>query len=463
MNPVYAMERINTWWENGNVDPALLHKRLRSEFSEILASLGSGITNITGPCGCGKTALLHQTIHHLLASQVPARRILLLGGDEMTLFGERRSVGSLLDVYATDILHEDLFALTAPVYVFLDDVERIEDWQIYVLNYAQHAQNLKFFVAQGLGTRDDGLPPETERRVRVMPLTQVQFAEFFGAYRRADVDLLRFKSLLPGEPLFEDPSAYYRELSANVYPLGEFRPYKSQILEEYLLCGGYPGFFHADSPAEWLHSLLLLLDRSLYLDVAAEGGIRAPLKLKKLLFLIASRGGVEQSYGSIGRSLYLDTSTTIAYIAALSGCGIAEVAENFSPALTQAGRVVRKNRRFYVLDTGVSNAFLRNTGISAAYDALVLQALRYLAHEYARAAGGEVFFWKDGKREVDLVLRTPRGLLPVSVNYQREISERRVRSLRAFMKLYGAEFAVLVTKDKLDAEDGVYFIPYWMI
>lgn len=465
MNPVYSLQNINTWWKTGEVDPIYLHKRIRSEFTEILKSLGSNhITNVVGPCGVGKTALLYQTVNQLIRSQIPPQRVILFGGDEMTLFGEHRSIGSIMEIFATDLLHENLFALTAPVYVLIDDIQLIDDWQIYLLNYTHKASNIKFIIAQtisGLSSRE--LPADSDIKVNVMPLTQPQFAEFYGAYKTTDVDLIRFKSLLPGISIFREPKEYIEALMANVYPLSEFKPYKTKIMNEYLLCGGYPDYFSAGSFAQWQASLLEVIDRTLYRDIATAYNIKSPQKLKKLLYFIATYGGREQSFGGIGRALYVDTSTIIGYISFLNDGGFAGVAENFSPNSAQDGHVIRKNKRFYIFDTGIGNTLLRNTDVTAYYGLYVTQSCRYMANEYAKTVGGEIFFWKDGSREIDIVLSVENTLLPISVNYQLEYSDRCVKSLKVFKRMYGAKNALIITKDVLKIEDGIFFIPYWMI
>ncbi len=296
-----------------------------------------------------------------------------------------------------------------------------------------------------------------------MPLTQPQFAEFYGAYKSSDIDLIRFKSLLPGTSLFSDPKGYYEELSANIYPLSEFKPYKAKIMNEYLLCGGYPGYFSSASTVEWQASLLKIIDHTLYFDIAAAYNIKSPQKLKKLLYLIAAKGDHEQSYGSIGRALYVDTSTIIGYISFLHDSGFASAAENYSLNSNKNGRVIRKNKRFYIFDTGICNSLLRNTDTAVNYGGFVTQSCRYMACEYAIDAGGEIFFWKDGNREVDIVVSVGNTLLPISVNYQADFSDRCAKFLKVFMRLHGAKNAVIITKDILKSEDGIFYIPYWMI
>jgi uncharacterized protein len=463
MNPVYALQKINTWWKTGEVDHIYLHKRIRSEFTDILKSLGNGlITNIVGPTGVGKTSLLYHTVNHLIKSQISPLRVIFFGGDEMTLFGEHRSVGSLLEMYATDILHENLFAFKEPVYILIDDIQLIDDWQIYLLNYRQKAVNIKFIIAQ-THSNNNALPDDAQSKISVMPLTQPQFAEFYGALRVLDIDLIRFKSLLPGASLFGDPSGYYDELSANIYALSDYKPFKTQIMDEYLLGGGYLAYFSAPGIVEWQTSLLSIIDRALYRDVGAANFIKSPQKLKRLLYIIAAHGALEQSFGSVGRALYVDTSTIIGYITTLCESGFAGVSENFSVTSGLEGRVIRKNKRLYICDTGVHNALLRNTGITADYGAYVTTSCLYMAREYVTENGGDVFFWKDGNRSVDLIISVGDTLLPVAISYQREYADRIVKNVRAFMRSYDAKRALVITKDVLKNEDGIFFIPYWMI
>lgn len=463
MNPVYALQKINVWWNTGEIDQAYLHKRIRSEFTDILKSLDTKrITNIVGPTGVGKTSLLYDTISYLLRANVPPERILFFGGDEMTLFGEHRSIGSLLEIYATDILHENLFSFKSPVYILIDDIQFIDDWQIYLLNYMDKAEHIKFIVTQTY-LPNDTLPEDSYIKVSVMPLTQQQFAEFYGAYSTLDIDLLRFKSLMPGMSFFDDPAGYYEKLSANVYPLSEYKPYKTKIIDEYLFAGGYPAYFTSRG-ADWQETLLKTVDHSLYRDIGAACNIKSPQKLKRLLYIIAAHGSNEQSFGSIGHMLYVDTSTIIGYISSLSEGGFAGVAENFSSASAgKEGRVVRKNKRLYLFDTGVCNALLRNNSISAEYDSFVVRSCQYMARRYADENGGRVYFWKDGNRSVDIVVKTDDMLLPILVSYQREYTDKKVKSLKAFMRNYGVKTAIVITKDVLKRDGGIFYIPFWMI
>lgn len=466
MNPVYALQKINTWWKTREVDHTLLHKRIRSEFADILKSLADRrITNIVGPSGTGKTSLLYNTINHLLKSQMPPERIVYFSGDEMTLFGEHRSIGSLLEIYASDILHENLFSFREPVFVFIDNIEFIEDWKIYLLNYLSKTINIKFFITQTYFD-ENPLPESSEYRISVMPLTVSQFSEFYFAYKLADLDLVRYKSLLPETPLFEDPEEYFLELSKNIYGLREYKPYKSQIINDYLLYGGYPAFFSASGSMDivrWQELLLKQIDISIYRDIAAFNNIKAPQKLKRLLYIIAEHGSTEQSFGRLGRLIYVDTSTIITYISNLANGGFSGVAENYSPESGVEGRIVRKNKRLYIYDAGIANALTRKTSISEDFNFHITGACLFMAQKYSLESGGGVYFWKNGNRSIDIIVSSKKRLLPISICCQNENLERTLKNLRSFMRTFGAKHSVVITADLIKEDNGIIFVPYWMI
>lgn len=466
LNAEYSLSRINSWWKTGEVEQFLLHKRIRSEFSEIVRSIGDRtITNIQGPACVGKTALLYHTVHYLLGLKTEPRRIVMFGGNDDMIFGEYGSIGSVLEAYSTGILHENIYELKSPVYVLIDDVELIDDWQVYALNYTRKTANLKFIVAQCLSkqSRNDPLLPENfNTQVTVMPLTQTQFTDFYSAYVGVDIDIIAFKSLLPDCHVLADPADYYSQLASGSFALSAARPSKARVTEAYLQNGGYPGFFRSADNAAWHSELLgMVLERGIYRDIAAIQNIKSPQKLKKLMYLIAAYGAVEQSYGNIGRTLYIDTATIINYTAGLQYGGYAAVAENYSAQATGSG-VVRKNKRMYVLDTGMRNALLKKESVMSDLNPLVLNSCFYMAQSYAIQTGSRVYFWRDGRHNVDIVV-DGKQLLPISISYEKEVLPSTLKSINSFMRSCGADTALIITRDQLKRNGNIYSIPYWLL
>ena len=73
-----------------------------------------------------------------------------------------------------------------------------------------------------------------------------------------------------------------------------------------------------------------------------------------------------------------------------------------------------------------------------------------------------VFYWMGGgkaKREVDLVVRDSKSLVPIEVKYQGSISRGDLYGLSDFRKATGAEGGVLVTRDELGERAGFATVP----
>lgn len=466
MNAVYSLYKINHWWQAGDVEPFYLHKRIRSEFSDIVKDLENNkIEEIVGPVCTGKTTLLYQTVDYLLKLNVPQKRIVMFGGDDAFIFGEYRSIGSILEAYTTQVLHEDIYALKSPVYVLIDDIEFIEDWQIYLVNYLAKAARLKFIIVQTMssGRLDELLPANLREKITVMPLSQQQFSEFYSAYKETDFDVIKYKSMMPKFSVFENTDEYCDILSQSTFALNSLKPTKAQIIDEYLRFGGFPAYFESSGSEHWPSALRYIIDRGLYCDVVLSQSIKSPQKLKKLLYFIAAYGGHEQAYGTLGRALYVDTATIISYVSGLCAGGYTAVAENYSQNAAEGGHVIRKNKRIYVLDLGIRNFLLRAGELTHEYEKLVINSCFLSAYTFAAQNGGSVFFWKDGRRDVDIVLEIGGELTACSVQYEKQLSDHKLKALKAFMKAEHVQNSIVVTKDVLKHEDGICYIPFWLI
>ena len=76
------------------------------------------------------------------------------------------------------------------------------------------------------------------------------------------------------------------------------------------------------------------------------------------------------------------------------------------------------------------------------------------------------FFWRTPqKEEIDFILKTTSGPLPIESKYSSEIGRRETRALEKFCRKYGCREAVIITKNDEKtinlAETGVRLLPLW--
>ena len=147
------LSRLNRWWQNGQVKKAFLYKSVRSEFHKIDSLLSyERILAITGPRRVGKSTLIYQTIDNLIKKGTNPKRILFLTGDEPALFNKKSTIGDVLEGYFNEILHESVDELLDKVYVFIDEIHAINDWQLWLKSYYDKKYKIKFVLVVVLYT-----------------------------------------------------------------------------------------------------------------------------------------------------------------------------------------------------------------------------------------------------------------------------------------------------------------------
>ena len=204
-------------------------------------------------------------------------------------------------------------------------------------------------------------------------------------------------SLLPGRE--SGPGRWVEE---EVLPLsyGEFLRLRGLLpspmaWEEYLLRGGWPEPDLAPSIPE-AHRLLWeeVLERVIWRDLARG---RDPRVLRALLWRVASHpGGLET--GSTARELGVSPATLWAYLDLLEAGGLVKVLRNL--------RKPRGAVKVYPVDPGILAALNPSPERGLQLETAVLLQLLWRARalRWQGEPGVGLWFWREGKREVDFVL-----------------------------------------------------------
>ena len=149
MNIKQSLLMTNPWWKKEKINPQFLLGRKRYEFKDILSKIeDKRILSIIGPRRVGKSTLIYQTINYLLEEKkVNEKRILLFSGDDPSLFfNENDKLSNVLEVYFNEILEENISNLSEKVYIFIDEIHFIKNWQNYLKICYDRKYNIKFIV-----------------------------------------------------------------------------------------------------------------------------------------------------------------------------------------------------------------------------------------------------------------------------------------------------------------------------
>lgn len=458
----------NPWWQGEKIDPQFLLGRKRTEFNNILNLLDEKrILAIIGPRRVGKSTLIYQTINDLLENKkINNKRILLFSGDDPSLFfNEDDKLSDVLEVYFNEILEENLAKLKEKVYIFIDEIHFIKNWQNYLKVYFDRKYKIKFIVTGSSSLHlfkdaNESLLGRIEN-IYVLPLSFHQFLNFHRTYvsHQTDITIPKFD--------LDKPTESFKRLEAFYYDNG-LKLTIQKILNEYLLVGGYPEYFEERNIEIWQKRLADdIITRGIYKDILSLYNIKSPEILEKLLYYIADNNSQTSSYNGMTNNFKIDTVTLISYIGYLKQAFLINVLENYS---TNIGKIIRSNKKISLLDNGIQNSLLKRKEISSndaghLIESMVDFDLRLLCE---KENNNEYYYRNANKEEIDVILDRKIDIIPIEVKYTNQIETRGIHTINHFVeknkenKMGKTKYGIIITKDIFKKENDLYFIPYWL-
>lgn len=281
------------------------------------------------------------------------------------------------------------------------------------------------------------------------------------------VVLLGSAPLLVQRGLADSLAGRFETLHLPHWSLAEMRAAFGFTLEQYLYFGGYPGAAPlASDPARWRRYLLdALVETTIARDVLLLTRVDKPALLRRLFELGCLYSGQVLSYTKMLGQLHdAGNTTTLAhYLELLAGAGMLTGLPKFS------GKAVRSrgsSPKLQVFNTALVTAQSGLTPAEARADQefrgrLIESAVG--AHLANAAAGGqcELFYWREGNREVDFVLKRGRTVVGIEVKSGR--APRAHSGLAAFTTAFKPKRTLLVGGDGIPLEEFLSRpVPDWL-
>jgi predicted AAA+ superfamily ATPase len=361
---------------------------------------------LSGPRRVGKTTVLLQLVDALLEEGQAPESILYLSLDHPAL--KMATLPDLLRLYRERVHPADKDAT-----LLLDEVQYASDWDLHIKQLVDHSPCYRI-VATGSSSMEHRrrlAESGVGRWVRV-PMPPLSFFEFLRIRGEADVDVTR--DLRPSD-LFDMSELEQARVAEKLRPL-------MPLFQRYLLFGGFPETARLDDVA--LCQRLLredVVERALKRDVVATLGARSAEDLEKLfLYLCIHTGGI-LAVQTCATALGVSTPTVGAYLDALEE---ANLIYRLAPIALGGKKVLKARNKVYLVDAALRNAMLlkgeevladpQDMGLLA--ETVVLRHL-YTYHYWDTP---RLAYWRDARsgREVDIIVRSPRYVIPVEVKYR---------------------------------------------
>jgi predicted AAA+ superfamily ATPase len=468
------LDGMNPWWTSGKGPFAGEPPVAREELAGIIGSMDEErATSIIGPRQVGKTTLMLQCVEHLIEERgVPADRVLFVDMDRPYLLsGLERHLNDILDVYGSVALGGRVEESPELVWIFLDEVCTMPDWERVLKGWVDMRTNARFvFSDSSITALVTGHTKAMTGRVDIMRLGALGFRDTVRLSGNEvpvkGIERIRGElvpALAAGEiDRVRDALSKAHSLLYNL---------KTRIegtLRWYILWGGYPGLVRRSDEGR-ARELDLIADLTLSRDVVEVYGVREPQLLKDLAGLLAHEISGQLNVSNVSRDLAHDRSSVERHIGYLVESGIVVL----SPQYTGKARSsARKEKKIRMRSPGLSNvlASVHNPNVfeKSGRPPHVMESVVAMHMHSLEVAGGSSWltsprFWKDQSGEVDVVVEFAGTPLPVEVKQTSAPGSRDRKAVGRFMERWDAPVGIVAHTGEINLDTKVMEVPLWLL
>jgi len=434
----------NLWWKTKSVSESKLGTLKRKEFGNLLEELEENkVTCLLGPRRTGKTTMMYDLIDHLLSNGVSEKNIFFISFDNPKVRLEmQHGFDNTIRDYSNTIVKEPIDRLSSKVYIFLDEIHKLDDWGNMLKYWQDLGLKIKFIVSGSSSLRIlKGSGESLLGRINFHLILPLNFSEFTC-----------------------------REVSADFRDYGDVKKVHDSLildkqellirLDEYIIKGGYPEVFYIKDVERAYEVLKQYKTLTISRDILDLKDIKEPRTLSDLTDLLSDVMSRRMNYSTFAQVLGVKVDTVKNYISYLEECFLVYTAYFYSKKQVTS---TRKEKKLFFMDCGLRNSLLMKE-IDELEKTKIVENLVFL-HIFSlkkRELFPKVFYWLDRSRnEVDMVVTLKNEIVPIEVKYSNEIGKRDLKGLVRFCEEFDTR-GIVVTKDILKEDGNILFIPAWL-
>jgi predicted AAA+ superfamily ATPase len=414
------LTEMNHWWTSGSVKKELVPEYRRRNFQQIEKYLGMRqIIGLVGLRRTGKTTIFYQIIHDLIGKGTDPRNILYFSFDEKV-----EDLRDVIKIYEEEVVKRKIGA--EKTYVFLDEIQKLKDWENKVKVYYDLNPGVKFFVS-GSASINILLPAKESLAGRIFyfNLDVLTFEEFLA---------IRGKNTQKIKEIRENPNLWKSDLIMElnnyvVKPFPEIAKVEDGIAKTYI----------RES----------VIERAIFRDLRALFEVKDIELIEKLVRFVAEKPGMAINLDDMSKDMSITRQTLSNYLFYLECCLILKNVRNYRGSLRASSR---KLKRYYLAHPSLALA-LASPETGRVMENLVC------------SASGARFYWRELDKEVDFILQENEKPFPVEVTYGEKAKMRDIKGLLSFMYKFEAERGLAITADDEREEKiekkAIKFIPLW--
>lgn len=464
----------NPWWAKKPIPKSKLKNFKRRDYYKIAQQIDNqSILALIGARQVGKTTLLYQVIEALL-QKISSENILFVELDDPYLHISLENLDRIFSVYSTNILKKEFDILEEKIYIILDEVQSLKNWQNALKRWFDLGYNIKFIVTGSSSTGIlEGSSESLVGRVKhqiILPMKFLEYVKFKEQNELGEIiDFVnrKIRASLKQSMVKHDPQPFYDELKLSQTSLIAHETRIKTLVQEYLIKGGYPENVSIDDLVECADNLKQYLQLTLYKDIMKINEVRDPKALESLFMIIAKESSSIFNRTNVATTLGINRSTTLnQYMSLLKTAYLISEAQYYSKG---AEKSARKGTKAYVNDIGIRNVsaavfdpqiLTNNTEVGKIVETVVADHTKRLKFNL-EGMGADIFYWNES-HEVDLVIELLQTPLPIEVKYRENVDSSDLKGLKKFKERFDSDVLIAITKNQLELHNETVYVPLWL-
>ena len=437
-----VLHGFNPWW-SGKPCVVPEFKRLAFETCRVYLedlSLRRAVL-LSGPRRVGKTTILTQIANTLIGTKGNPKCVFYISLDHPLI--RLLSVRQILEIY-----HETIHPQGQETFLLFDEIQYSKEWETEIKLLVDHQPNYRILATGSASViHKEKLTESGVGRWITVPIPTLSFFEF--VHIRNEV--------LPGISADLRPSDMFLMQQGDLTDIASRFKELLPAFQQYLLVGGFPETaMQKNIP---LCQRLLredVVERVLKRDMTALFGVRNVHDLEKIFIYLCLHSGGIVAHKTCADALESSPATVASHLALLEQ---ANLIYRLPPAGVSGKQILRARNKYYLVDAALRNAVLLRgeeilTNPEEMGAIVETTVLRHLYAFYYRDTP-EIVYWRDpvSQKEVDVIVRSPKYILPFEVKYQERPNLRETSGLVTYCRLEKVKQAYWVTK--LDRDFGL--------
>lgn len=412
--PKETLKLLNPWWKDNSVSRELAKPYKRKMFGGVLKLVGyRQIVMLSGLRRVGKTTLLYQVIENLLKNTDP-KHIIYFNFDRKT-----EEITEILNAYGelTDIDWKK-----GKIFVFFDEIAKLDDWANKIKLIYDAFPNIKFFVSSSSSI---GLEEQAVKNLA-------------GRYFLANVLPLNFSEYLElrnSGKILDNPELWKNEIEK------EFKKY---------LIRTFPETVRWDDESrirEYMRTTII--DKIVKYDLPEKFRNVDRNLISGLLEIFYSEPGMYLDYDSISQKLRISKKTLAKHMFYLEFSYLIRRVKNYRVGSLTSSKKLQKIYPYWW-----SLAYCYGDD----YDKIMENVVASYANLF--------HYWRKGGKEIDFIdIDEHKVIMPIEVKNKTEADKHDIKNIKYFLGKYNLRKAVLLYNGRHEEirinEKTVILMPLW--